>query len=86
MRGIRENLGGKRKPNGAYGFKMGGNKPSGHHGIFNNVDILLALSVSHGALDSAKTKMELVKEVLNICSPFKWSGFLTLFVFFSLLL
>ena len=38
---------------------------------------LLALSVSHGALDSGKTKMELVKEeALNICSPFKWSVFL----------
>ena len=47
------------------------------YGVFNNVDTLLALSVSHGALDSSKTKMELVKEeALNICSPFKWSGFL----------
>ena len=47
-----------------------------HSGVFNNVDTLLALSVSHGALDSGKTKMELVKEeALNICSPFKWSGF-----------
>ena len=45
--------------------------------VFNNVDTLLALSVSHGALDSGKTKMELVKEeALNICSPYKWSGFL----------
>ena len=49
-----------------------------HSGVFNNVDIImLALSVSHGALDSAKTKIELVKEeALNICSPLKWSGFL----------
>ena len=48
-----------------------------HSGVFNNVDTLLALSVSHGALDSGKTKMELVKEeALNICSPFKWSGLL----------
>ena len=40
--------------------------------VFNNVDTLLALSVSHGALDSPKTKMELVlQEALNICSPFK---------------
>ena len=46
------------------------------YGVFNHVDTLLALSVSHGALDSSKTKMELVKEeALNICSPFKWSGF-----------
>ena len=48
-----------------------------HSGVFNNVDTLLALSVSHSALDSGKTKIELVKEeALNICSPFKWSGFL----------
>ena len=48
-----------------------------HSGVFNNVDTLLVLSVSHSALDSGKTKMELVKEeALNICSPFKWSGFL----------
>ena len=31
-------------------------------GVFNNVDTLLALSVSHGAFDSGKTKIELVKE------------------------
>ena len=30
-----------------------------HSGAFNNVGTLLALSVSHGALDSGKTKMEL---------------------------
>ena len=43
-----------------------------HPGVFNNVDTLLGLSVSHGALDSGKAKMELVKkEALNICSPFK---------------
>ena len=48
-----------------------------HSGVFNNVDTMLALSVSHGALDSAKTKMELMKEeALSICSPFKLSGFL----------
>ena len=48
-----------------------------HSGVFNNVDTLLSLSVSHSALDSGKTKIELVKEeALNICSPFKWSGFL----------
>ena len=47
-----------------------------HSGVFNHVDTLLELSVSHGALDSGKTKMELVKEeALNICSRFKWSGF-----------
>ena len=38
-----------------------------YSGVFNNVDTLIALSVSHGALDSGKTKMELVKgEALNI--------------------
>ena len=38
--------------------RWGGNQNS----VFNNVDTLLALSVSHGALDSSKTKMKLVKE------------------------
>ena len=38
-------------------------------GVFNNADT--------DALDSGNPKMELVKEeVLNICSLFKWSGFL----------
>ena len=38
-----------------------------HSGVFNNVDTFLALSVSYSALDSGKTKMELVKEeALNI--------------------
>ena len=49
-----------------------------HSGVlFNNVDTLFALSVSHSGLDSSKTKMDLMKEeALNICNPFKWSGFL----------
>ena len=48
-----------------------------HSGVFNNVDTLLALSVFQSALDSGKTKMELVKkETLNICTPFKRSDFL----------
>ena len=47
-----------------------------HFGVFNNVDTLLALSISNGTLDSGKTKMELVKEALSIFSRFKWSGFL----------
>ena len=47
-----------------------------HSGVFNNVDTLLALSVSHSALDSGKTKMELMKEeALNIWGPFKWLDF-----------
>ena len=48
-----------------------------HSGRFNNVDTLLALSLSSGALDSVKTRMEQVKEeALNICSLFIWSDFL----------
>ena len=31
-----------------------------HSGVFNNVDTLLALSVLYDALDSGKTKIELV--------------------------
>ena len=51
-------------------------KTSGRHGVFNNVDTLLALSVSHGALDSSKTKMELVKEeALNIYIHFSGQTF-----------
>ena len=66
-----------------------------YYGVFNNVNTWIALSVSHGALDSGKTKMELVKkEILNICSPFKCSGISYVIVlssvylcfFFSLLL
>ena len=75
---LSESMGGRREPNGGYDLKMRGKiKTSGRHGVFNNVDTLLALSVSHGALDSSKTKMELVKEeALNICNAFKWSDFL----------
>ena len=43
-----------------------------HSVVFNNAESLLALYVSHGALDSGKTKMKLVKEeALNIRSPFR---------------
>ena len=71
---ISESMCGGRKPNGGYDLKMrggrggrGGIKTSGRQGVFNNVDTLLALSVSHGALDFSKIKMELVKEeALNI--------------------
>ena len=54
-----------------------------HSGVFYNPDTLLELSVLHGALNSGKTKMELVKEeALNICSPFKWSCFFSVcFIF-----
>ena len=48
-----------------------------HSGVFNNIDTLLPLSVSHGAFDSRKTKIDLVKEkALKICSAFKWSWIL----------
>ena len=59
-----------------------------YSGVFNNVDtLLIALSASHGALDSGKTKMELVKEeALNICSPFKWSDFLCMLALSSVCL
>ena len=40
-------------------------------GVFNYVDTLLALSVSHGAPDSGKAKMVVKEEALNICSPSK---------------
>ena len=43
---------------------------------------LLALSVSNCALDYGKTEKELMKEeALNICSPFKWSGFFRVLAF-----
>ena len=58
-----------------------------HSDVFNNVDTLSALSVSHGAFDFGKTEMELVKEeALNICSQFKWSDFFCKFTFFSVCL
>ena len=48
------------------------NVMNSHSGVFNHLETLLALSVSLSALDSGKTKMDLVKEeALNICSPFK---------------
>ena len=45
-----------------------------HSKIFSSVD---TISVSHSALDSSKTKEELVQnEAINICTSFKWAGFL----------
>ena len=44
---------------------------------FNSIGIILAISVSHNALDTNKTKGELVqKEALNIFSANSWCGFL----------
>ena len=58
-----------------------------YSGVFNNVETLLALSVLHGAPDSDKSKMELVKEeAVNICSPSKCSGFLHVLVLSSVCL
>ena len=43
---------------------------------YSNAETLLVLSVSQNGPHSGKTKIELVKEeAFNICSPFKWSGF-----------
>ena len=46
-------------------------------GVFNSMDTILPISFSHNALDTNKTKGELVqRETLNICSAYKWCGFL----------
>ena len=48
---------------------------------------LLALLVSHGALNYGKIEKELIKEeALNICRPFKWSGFFHVFALSSVCL
>ena len=63
-----------------------------HSVVFNNTDTLLTVLVSHGALNSVKTKTEMVKEeALNILVHLKGQAFcecllFSLFVFFSLLL
>ena len=46
-------------------------------GVFNSMDTILPISFSHNALDTNKTKGELVqRETLNICSAYRWCGFL----------
>ena len=46
-------------------------------GVFNSIDTILAISVYHNALDTNKTKVELVqREALNICCAYRWCGFL----------
>ena len=46
-------------------------------GVFNSIDTILAISVSHNALDTNKTKGQLVQRgALNICSAYRWCGFL----------
>ena len=68
---------------------------SKHSKVFSSIDAMLAISVSHNALNSNKTKGELVlNEAINICTSFKWAGFLcvlasvdiSLFKFSSMLL
>ena len=50
---------------------------SRHSNVFISIDAILAISVSHNALNSNKTKGELVQnEAVNICTFFNWSGFL----------
>ena len=45
--------------------------------VFNSIDTILVLSVSHNALDTNKTKGDLVqRKALNICSAYRGCGFL----------
>ena len=54
-------------------------------GVSNSIDTILATSVSHNALDTNKTKGELVqREELNICSAYRWCGFLCVLAFSSI--
>ena len=47
-----------------------------HSKVFSSVDTILAISVSHSALDNNKTKEELLQnEAINISTSFKWLGF-----------
>ena len=46
-------------------------------GVFSSIDTILAISVSHNALNTNKSKGELVqRKALNICSAYRWCGFL----------
>ena len=54
-------------------------------GVFNNVDTLLALSISHGSLDSGKNKMVNEEALINCC-PLRCSGFLQLLTLSSVCL
>ena len=50
---------------------------SKHSKVFSSIDTILAISVSHNALDSNKTRGELVQnEAIIIRTSFKWAGFL----------
>ena len=49
---------------------------------FNSIDTILAISVFHNALDTSKTKGELIqREALNICSAYRWCEFLGVLAF-----
>ena len=48
-----------------------------HSKVFSSIDTVLAISVSHNALNSNKTRGELVQnEAINKCTFFTWAGFL----------
>ena len=48
-----------------------------HLNVFSSIDTILAISVSHNALDSNKTRGKLVQnEAINKCTSFMWAGFL----------
>ena len=45
--------------------------------VFSGADTILAIPVLHNAFDSNKTMGELFQnEAINICTSFKWAGFL----------
>ena len=46
---------------------------SKHSKVFSSIDTILAISVSHNAFDSNKTKGELVQN--EAITSFKWAGF-----------
>ena len=48
-----------------------------HLNVFSSIDTILAISVSHNALDSNKARGKLVQnEAINKCTSFMWAGFL----------
>ena len=57
---------------------------SKHSKLFSSIDRILAIPVSHNALDSNKTKGKLVQnEAINTSTSFKWAGFLCVLGFAS---
>ena len=50
-------------------------------GVFNSTDLILAISVSHNAIDTNKTKEEIAqRESLNFCSAYRSCGFLCVYL------